>query len=372
MKIDAIEVFYVLLPLIYPWKTAYGEDATIHSILVRMRSGDNEAWGEATPFWAPTYSPETASSAFFLMTEVFGPRLLGREIDSAAALNERLAIFKGNPFAKAGLEIAWWNLQAQIARQPLHRLLGGASRTVEAGQDFGVQDSIDMLIGNIQEAVTQGFKRIKLKVRPGWDLDMLTAVRRAYPQMTFHIDCNSGYTIDDLAFFKKADRLHLAMIEQPLAYNDLVDHAELQRHLETPVCLDESIKSPRDMKLAIRLKSCRYVNIKAGRVGGLQAALEIHNLARDAGIPAWVGGMLESGIGSGVSIELATLENFVYPSDLFPSKRFYTEDLTDPPVCYQPGQRAFQPSTVPGIPYMPVLARIEKRTLKKATVKAAA
>ncbi len=368
MRIDRLEVYYVALPLIYPWKTAYGEDADIHSVLVRMFSRDQEGWGETTPFVAPTYSPETASSAFFLITEIFGPQVVGKEWESASALRNHLSVFKGNPFAKAGIEIAWWNLEAKIRKMPLHRLLGGKDRFVEAGQDFGVQDSIDMLLANIEKAVRQGFKRIKLKARPGWDLEMLQPVRSAFPRMTFHIDCNSGYRLDHLSFFKKVDKLGLAMIEQPLFHDDLIEHAELQRQIETPICLDESIKSARDMRLAIKLKSCRYVNIKPGRVGGLQSAVEIHNLARDNGIPAWVGGMLESGIGSGVNIELATLENFTYPGDLFPSERFYVQDLTEPAVTFAPGKLGFQPSSVPGIPYEPVLDRIEKRTVRKAVI----
>ncbi len=370
MRIDRMEVYYVALPLIYPWKTAYGEDADIHSVLVRMFSGDYEGWGETTPFFAPTYSPETASSAFFLITEVFGPRIVGKDWETAAALRDHLAVFKGNPFAKAGVEIAWWDLEARMRKTPLHRLLGGKTRLVEAGQDFGVQDSLEMLLGNIERAVEQGFKRIKLKAKPGWDVEMLEAVRGSFPKMTFHIDCNSGYTLGHLALFKKIDKYHLAMIEQPLFHDDLVEHAELQRQIETPICLDESIKSPRDMRLAIKLKSCRYVNIKPGRVGGLQNAIEVHNLARDNGIPAWVGGMLESGIGSGVNIELAALENFTYPGDVFPSERFYVEDLTEPAVQFAPGRLDFQPSDKPGIPYTPVVGRIEKRTIRKAVIKA--
>jgi len=368
MKIDRMEVYLVALPLIYPWKTAYGEDAAIHSILVRMLSGEYDGWGETTPLYAPTYSPETAFSAFFLIREIFGPLVVGEEWESAAALRNYLSVFKGNPFAKAGIEIAWWALEAKIKKQPLHHLLGGKPRLVEAGQDFGIQDSIDMLLGNLEKAVNQGFKRIKLKARPGWDLEMLRAVKSAFPRTTFHIDCNSGYTLDNLPFFKEVDQLGLAMIEQPLFHDDLVEHAELQSQIETPICLDESIKSPRDMRLAIKLKSCRYVNIKPGRVGGLQSALEIHNLARDYGIPAWVGGMLESGIGSGINIELGTLQNFVYPGDLFPSERFYLEDITDPPVRFVPGKLAFQPSEVPGTPYEPVFERIEKRTISKAVL----
>jgi O-succinylbenzoate synthase len=256
------------------------------------------------------------------------------------------------------VEALWWHLQAQIEGRPLHELWGGTRRTVDAGADFGIQDSIDMLLGNIQAAVDRGFKRIKLKYGPGWGLEMLKAVRSTFPRYTFHVDCNSGYTLDDLPMFKEIDQLGLAMIEQPLQYNDVLDHAELQKQLETPICLDESIQSVRDFELALRLGSCRVLNIKPGRVGGLSAAIRLHDMAREAGIPCWVGSMLESGVGAGTLIELATLDNFTYPGDLFPSERFYTEDLTDPPVVLNP-DCTLTPSTVPDIPYQPVLARVE-------------
>lgn len=368
MRIDSIELYYVALPLKYPWRTAYGEDAEIHSVLVKAVSDGYEGWAETTPFFAPTYSPETAASAFFLLEEVFGPLLLGEEIGTAEELNRRLEPFKGNPFAKAGIEMAWWSLEAQIQDKPLHRLLGGTRRVVEAGADFGIQDSYDMLLGNIEKALHAGFKRVKLKVRPGWDLEMLKAVRGTFPDATFHIDCNSGYTLDDLPFFKEVDRLGLAMIEQPLFHNDLVEHAELQRQLETPVCLDESLTGVRDMEMAIRLGSCRYVNIKPGRVGGLANARAIHDMAEEHGIPAWVGGMLESGIGAGICVELASLGNFVYPNDLFPSERFYSRDLTEPSLVLEPGC-VFKVSDVPGTPYRPVQERIDKVTRKRAVLR---
>jgi o-succinylbenzoate synthase len=367
MQIDRIEIYHVRLPLIYPWKTAYGEDADIHSCLFRMLSGEHEGWGETTPFFAPTYSPETASTVFVLNQEVFCPLLIGREFETAADLLAALAVFKGNPFAKAGPESAWWDLKARAEGQPLGRLLGAERQTVDAGSDFGVQDTLDMLLQKIQGAVDAGFKRTKLKVRPGWDFDMLQVVRGAFPRHTFHIDCNSGYSLDDLPFFKRVDRLGLAMIEQPLFHRDLHDHAELQRQLETPVCLDESITSIRDFELALKLGSCRYLNIKIGRVGGLSVALSLHDRAREAGIPCWVGGMLESGIGGGLSVELAGLGNFVYPADLFPSAFFYRQDLTQPELALNP-DCTFTLSTVPGTPYRPVLERVEAATVRMAVV----
>ena len=365
MRIDTIEVYYVVLPLIYPWRTAYGEDADIHSVLVRMISGEHEGWGETCPFYAPTYSPETAMSAFFLIKELFAPALVDQNVDSASELLDRLHHFKGNPFAKGGVESAWWMLQAAIEGQPLHRLLGGETHRVDAGADFGVQDSYDILLENMQAAVDRGFKRVKLKVRPGWDLEMLQTVRATFPKLTMHIDCNAGYSLKDLPFFKAVDKLDLAMIEQPLFHTDLFDHAELQRQINTPICLDESVKSVRDFDLALKLGSCRILNIKYGRVGGLSVSVRLHDMARDAGIPCWVGGMLESGIGTGIGIELATLSNFTYPNDLFESRRFYRQDLTDPEIYLNP-DCTFTPSTLPGTPYKPVLDRVTQRTRHKA------
>ena len=367
MTIDRIEVWHVRMPLIYPWRTAYGEDWEIDSVIVRLTSGEHEGWGETTPFGTPTYSPETAASAFHLIQDVFGPALIGRSVHSAAELLGHLARFKGNPFAKAGLETAWWDLSAQIRQQPLGALLGATRSRVDAGSDFGVQDSIEMLLEKIQGAIAQGSPRTKLKVRRGWDLDVLREVRAAFPRHVFHIDCNSGYTLDDLPLFREIDRLELAMIEQPLDHRDLHDHAELQRQLQTPVCLDESITAVRDMELALKLGSCRMVNIKIGRVGGLSTAIRIHDLARDAGLPCWVGGMLESGIGSGLNIELAGLSNFTYPGDLFPSVFFYREDLTEPEVVMNPDS-TFTLSTVPGTPYRPVIERVRRAAARSGSL----
>jgi O-succinylbenzoate synthase len=369
MKIETIEVYYVTLPLKYPWRTAYGEDYEVHSVLVKATSGEHIGWAETTPLYAPTYSPETAMSAFLCIKEFLAPRIVGREMGTAEEVNEQFSIFKGNPFAKAGVEIAWWMLSAGMQGKPLHELLGGTRKEVDAGADFGVQDSIDMLLEKIESALNIGHKRVKLKARPGWDLEMLKAVRGTFPDATFHIDCNSGYTLDHLPFFREVDKLGLAMIEQPLFHTDLMEHSELQRQLETPICLDESIKSVRDMEWAIRLKSCRYVNIKPGRVGGLRNALSIHDMSRDAGIPAWVGGMLESGIGAGICIELATLGNFVYPNDLFPTSAYYQQDLTDPPLILNENC-TFTASAVPGTPYQPVQERIDHVTKHHAIIRA--
>ena len=332
MNIERLDVYYVKMPLIYPWRTAYGVDYDIHSVLARGTGGGHTAWSESTPFLAPTYLPESAGSVFYHVTEVFGPHVVGREYDTAQELNDRLSVFKGNSFAKAVIEILWWTLESAITRTPVHRLLGGETREVAAGADFGIQDSFDMLLGNIQQAVDAGFPRVKLKVAPGWDLDMLRVVTSTFPGATFHIDCNSGYTLDDLPFFEAIDDMGLAFIEQPLHYADVLDHAELAKRIRTPICLDESIVSVRAAEQALRVGAAQYINIKPGRIGGLSNALAVHNLCRDAGVPVWIGGMLESALGGAICVEVATLPNFTYPGDLFPSSRFYERDLADPPM----------------------------------------
>ena len=365
MRIDRLDVYHVAMPLVYPWRTAYGEDVAVHSVLVRATSGEFFAWSESAPLYAPTYLTESAGGVFYHVSEIFGPHIIGREYGTADALNQRLSVFKGNPFAKAAIEIAWWTLKTKITGKPLHRLLGGRTREVAAGADFGIQDSIDMLLGNIQGAVDAGFPRVKLKAARGWDLEMLRAVRGAFPDTTFHIDCNSGYTLDDLPLFKEIDKLGLAFIEQPLGYADILDHAELARQIETPICLDESIVGVRVTEQALQVGACSYVNIKAGRVGGLANAVAIHDLCRDAGVPVWIGCMLESAVGAAICVELATLDNVAYPGDLFPSSRFYERDLGAPDLALTE-RCTFEPFAGP-LPE-PHPERLAEFTVDKATV----
>jgi len=365
MRIDRMEVYYVVFPLIYPWRTAYGADPDVHTILVRLQSGNKTGWGETTPLYAPCYSPESSVGVYHTIREYFAPQIVGEDFPTARHIQERLKHFKGNYFSKAGIENAWWLLKAHMEEKPLHQLLGGTRKAVESGTAHGIKENLDMLMGAIQKGIDDGYKRTKLKFAKGWGLEMLKPVRANFPRHTFHIDCNSSFTLDDLPMFKKVDKLGLAMIEQPLPYDDLMEHAKLQAQMQTPICLDESIKSVRDMRLAIELKSCRYVNIKPPRVGGLQASVDIHNLAKENGIPAWVGGMLESSLGKGVNVELATLDNFVYPNDIGPSSRGIKEDITEPTLEFPGKEKIFKPSTVPGIPFLPSPAKLEKFTRHK-------
>jgi O-succinylbenzoate synthase len=277
-------------------------------------------------------------------------------------LQQRLALVKGNYFAKAALDLAWWDLFARRQGQPLYRILGGSRDTVTVGADFGVMDTIDVLLEKIGEAVQAGFQRVKLKFRPGWDLPMLRAVRQAFPNTVFHIDCNSGYRLEDGALFAAVDELGLAMIEQPLGHDDLLDHAALQKQIRTPICLDESITSLDRARQAIEVGACRYMNIKPGRVGGLTHAVAIHDLCRQHGIPCWVGGMLESAVGAAHCLALATLPNFTYPADIFPSSRFYRQDLAEPPIVLS-GPSHVRALDSPGIGTAPHPERLARLTV---------
>jgi O-succinylbenzoate synthase len=369
MHIDRIDLFRVAMPLLYPWKTAYGEDAVIESVLVKMHSGERAGWGEASPLAAPTYSPEWAGGVFATVRHWLAPRLVGQDIVSAAQLQQLLAPVKGNHFAKAALDLAWWDLHAQALGLPLYQAVGGSNPTVTVGADFGIMDSIDVLLENIAQAMAAGFARVKLKFRPGWDLPMLRAVRAAFPDTTFHIDCNSGYRLEDAPLFRAVDEFKLAMIEQPLSHDDLLDHAQLQKQIRTPICLDESITSPDKARKALAVGACGYVNVKPGRVGGLTNAMAIVQLCRQGGVPCWVGGMLESAVGAAHCIALATLPGFSYPADIFPSRRFYREDLAEPEIVLS-GPTQVKAADRPGIGTAPNPGRLERMTIKHAELTA--
>jgi O-succinylbenzoate synthase len=362
------------MPLVSPWRTAYGEDAAIESVLVRMESDGLAAWGESSPLAAPCYSCEWAAGAFALARDWLGPAIVGRTIDGGEELQRLLAHFKGNPFAKAALDTAWWSLESARRGVPLFRLLGATRNAVDVGADFGVADSIDDLLADVARAVEAGFQRIKLKFRPGWDIAMLRAVRREFPDQTFHIDCNGGYTLADADLFRRVDEFGLAMIEQPLAHDDLADHAQLQAAIETPICLDESVTSLDKARRAIALGSCRYINVKPGRVGGLTPAVAIHDLCRASGVACWVGGMLESAVGARICIALAMLEHFSYPADIFPSSRFYRHDLARPPVVLASGPDG-RPQAVaddaPGIGAEPDAELLRQWCVEQAEVRGA-
>lgn len=365
--IDSVDIYRVEMPLLSPFRTAFGDDAVIESVLVKLTSGKQYGWGEASPWAAPAYSSEWAKGCFVVLRDWLGPQVVGKNIESGEELQDILSRFKGNRFAKAAIDLAWWDLRAKQLDRPLWKALGGLDDVIQVGADFGVMDRIEDLLAMIQTAVEEGFKRVKLKYRPGWDLEMIKSVRGRFPQTTIHIDCNSAYSLSDVEMFKAVDELDLAMIEQPLAHDDLLDHAELQSVLRTPLCLDESITSSSKARKAVQLKACRWINIKPGRVGGLTEALRIHDICRKAGVYCWVGGMLESAVGASHCIALATLPNIRYPSDVFPSRRFYARDLASPEIELS-GRSEIRASSKSGIGCEPDPGRLRSCTLEAIAI----
>jgi O-succinylbenzoate synthase len=371
MRISAIDIYWVRVPLAFVWKTSYADQHHTDTILVRMESEGTHAWGESCPPYIPAYSAEHTLATFHTVREHMAGRIVGQDIRSAPELLDRIDFVKGNQFARAALEITWWVLDARRQGVPLHVALGGKGDDVAVGADFGIQDSLDTLMRKVQGAIDQGFPRIKLKFRPGWDREMVAAVRSTFPDFTFHIDCNAAYTLADAELFRGLDRHRLAMIEQPLADDgmSLVNHAALQSMLDTPICLDESGHSLAHIQAAIQLGSCKIVNIKMARVGGLTASRDIQALCAQHGIPCWVGGMLESAIGGAICVELATLPNFTYPADIFPSSYFYHDDVGKPEIVLG-GRGKIATSRVPGIAQEPDPELLERWTVEHASFRA--
>lgn len=332
MRIDEVSVFRIAMPLIDPWKTSFGEMTSVEGVLVRMSSAGVAGWGEAAPYAMPQFCAEWAAGCAQLIADVFRPLLIGREVDSAADLQALLRPFKGNHFAKAAVDLAWWDLATRIAGEPLWRAIGGENPVIAVGADIPVQSDHAGLVAAVGAALRAGYPRVKLKFRPDSGFAMVAAVREAFPDAVVHIDCNSGFTLDSLPLFRDLDRLGLAMIEQPLGHDDLLDHARLQAELQTPICLDESITSLDRARQAIDIGAARWINIKHGRVGGLTVAVEIAALCAAHGVPFWIGGMLESAVGQGHSIALATLPGVAYPADIFPDGRLYARELAVPAV----------------------------------------
>jgi O-succinylbenzoate synthase len=292
---------------------------------------------------------------------------VGKDIRAASELAAQFRWIKGNPFAKAGIESAWWDLHARQAGEPLCTQLGGQATSVSVGADFGIADTLDDLLGDVGKAVAAQFPRVKLKIKPGWDVEVVRAVRREFPTLIMHVDGNSGYRLEDREIFEALDELSLEMIEQPLAHDDLLDHAQLQRGLRTPICLDESITSLRRAQQAVESGACRYINIKPPRVGGLSNAIAIHDFCQATATPCWVGSMLESAVGAAHCLAFATLPGFTYAADILTSDFLYgQEDLGVPATTLsQPG--TMTPSSSPGIGVRPHPQKLAARTLTIAS-----
>ena len=367
MKVREVNLHHVRMPLLEPWVTAYGSQENIESLFVNLRFESGDGWGECSPSPLPLYNTEYTKGAFNVARDVFAPKIVGREISSADQLQSLFQEFKGHEFTRSAFDSAWWDAYARQCDRPLWSLIGGVNEAVSVGADIPVLSSTAALIDRVSEAIDQGFPRVKLKFNRSCTVEMIERVRSTYPDLVMHIDCNSGFTLADTEMFRALDQLGLKMIEQPLAYDDLVNHAALQKQIKTPICLDESITSLSRAAKAIKIKACRWINIKTSRVGGLTTALAIHDFCRDQDVPVWVGGMLESAVGQGPSLALATKDNVAYPSDIFPSKRFFNDDFSTPEITlFKKGQIA-APSR-PGSGFMPKLDYLQKHSIAAARI----
>jgi O-succinylbenzoate synthase len=331
MKIERIILRRIHMPLVHFFETSFGRTYEREIIIVEVVSEGLSGWGEITCGENPFYNEEWTNAAWMILRDYAAPRFLGHELLSAAEASARTAHIRGHLMAQGGLEAAIWDLQARRNRRPLYQEIGGGARKeIPCGVSIGIQDSVEQLIGKITAELEAGYQRIKMKIKPGWDIDVLSRIRGRFPGIKLMGDANSAYTLADAPRLKSLDEFYLMMVEQPLAHDEIIDHAELQRQLDTPICLDECIRSAHHAEQAIRLGAARIINIKLGRVGGFTEAKKVHDVAQAAGVPVWCGGMLESGIGRAHNVALATLPNFVLPGDVSASKRYWKRDIVTP------------------------------------------
>jgi o-succinylbenzoate synthase len=351
IKVDRIVLRQIRMPLVHFFETSFGRTYERDVILVEAVADGISGWGEVTAGENPFYNEEWTGSAWPLLIDYIGPRILRYDLNSPEEAGARTERIRGHHMARGGMETGMWDLQARLNNEPLWKTIGpGARHEIACGVSIGIQNTVDELLAKIETELAAGYQRIKMKIKPGWDVDVVRQVRQRFPAMKLMADANSAYTLKDVERLKKLDEFYLMMIEQPLAHDDIIDHAVLQASLETPICLDECIRSAHHAEQAIRLKACRIINIKLGRVGGFAEAKRLHDVCEANGIPVWCGGMLESGIGRAHNIALSTLPNFVLPGDVSASKRYWKRDVITPPVDVTP-RGTIEVTDTPGLGY---------------------
>ncbi len=342
MKITHITLHHLHMPLVSHFETSFGRIYHRESILVKVRAGDLVGYGECTADRDPGYSYETATTAWPILRDYLAPTLLGQPFPSPQAYQQRVASVRGHQMAKAGLEMALWDLKGKRENRSLREMIGGVREAVDVGVSVGLQDSPDALVQTVAAYLEDGYRRIKIKIKPGRDVSEVQAIRAQYPDLKLQVDANSAYALETANPQQHADALlplddfNLLLIEQPLAEDDLWDHSKLQKKFTTPLCLDESITGPRQARQALEMDACRVVNIKQPRVGGLTNAIAIHDLCQARGIPVWCGGMLETGVGRATNLALASLPNFQLPGDISATERYYHQDVTEQVFCLNP------------------------------------
>src|ERR1700726_1300495 len=363
MRIREIRLRELRMKLIAPFETSTMRTDERRIILVEADVDGVTGWGECVAGEAPGYSPETTETAWHILRDHLWPLVLGKEFSTAAKISEMLEPVRGHNMAKAGLEAAIWDAEAKQKGIPLSKLLGGVREEIASGVSIGIKGSLDELAAAVKKELAAGYQRIKIKIKPGKDVEQVKRLRQDFPRIKLMVDANSAYRASDWPLLQQLEAYHLMMIEQPLGWDDLYGHVELQKKLQTPICLDECIHTPELAQAAIALGACKIINIKLGRVGGYTPAKQIHDLCQVNAIPVWCGGMLESGIGRAHNIALSTLSNFILPGDVSASQRYWREDIIEPEIVVSPGG-AIRVPTGPGIGFEPRLDRIEKLTVR--------
>ena len=361
MRLKKITLREIHLPLIAPFQTSFSETSLRRILLVETDVDGVSGWGESTAGEDPFYSYETVETAWHIIRDFLWPILKEKEIASAAEVWDLLARVRGHNMAKGGLEAAIWDAEAKQKNVPLAKLLGGVREEISCGVSIGIQPTIKDLIAKVEKELAAGYQRIKIKIKPGMDVEPARALRERFPRIRLMVDANSAYRLEDAPLLKQLDALYLIMVEQPLGWDDIYSHAQLQRQLDTPICLDECIHDLEHARAAIEIGACRIINIKLGRVGGHTAAKRIHDICQAKSIPVWCGGMLESGIGRAHNIAMSTLANFTLPGDVSASRRYWAEDIIEPEVEVT-RQGTIRVPTAPGIGYAPRMERIESLT----------
>ena len=368
MKIEAITLRELRMPLKYFFETSFGRAESRRVLLVTAHCEGVEGWAECVASDSPFFSYEWIETAWVTIRDFRTPALLGATLQNASDSATLMSRVRGHNMAKAALENAVWDAEAKQKQQPLWKLLGGTLREINCGVSIGIQNSHEQLLEKIATELHAGYQRIKVKVKPGWDLEVLAKIRKRWPDILLSCDANSAYKTSDLDHLRKFDEFKLLMIEQPLWDDDILQHAKLQRELKTSICLDESIRHARDAETAIELGACRIINIKVGRVGGFTEAIAVHDICKQHDIPVWCGGMLETGIGRAHNIALSTLPNFRLPGDVSASQRYWAEDIVDPEIEVSP-RGTIAVSDAPGTGYQIKPDLIQKLTLRTETIR---
>ena len=370
MKLASVEMIEIHLELVDYFETSFGRTKKRRIILVRACDTDGiEGWGECTAGEGPFYSDEWTDSAWETLKTFLAPITIGRDFDGAESVSELMKSVRGHRMSKAALETACWDLEAKRADVPLWKYLGGTRSEIACGVSIGIQVDIETLLELIDSYVNKGYQRIKIKIKPGWDVDVIDIVRKRFPALPLMVDANSAYRLSDVTLLNRLDAYNLTMIEQPLSHEDIFDHSVLQKQISTPVCLDESIHTAEDACHAIEIGACQIINIKLGRVGGHMEAKRIEQACRERGVSVWCGGMLESGIGRAHNIAMATLPGFTLPGDVSASERYWVEDVIVPEVKITERGTIVAPSKI-GIGYDVNHQRIDSLAVRRELIKA--